>query len=133
MYFFIKYTVIFRQICYKYEQSIFIGYVLCFGSDVYAFSRFDILAEKKLENCADKRLYKEKLCKERERKVKAHKLQPISQQCNKVKSRIVRIIQESGNKAHCGTHKSYGRADYRGFKDYGVSFPRIKNLAGKLE
>ena len=73
MYFFTKYTVIFRQICYKYEQSIFIGYVICFRSNVYAFSRFDILAEKKLENGADKRLYKEKLCKKRKREVKAHK------------------------------------------------------------
>lgn len=94
---------------------------------------FNVFPENQLENSPNGGLDKEKLCKKRKREVKAHKLKPVRKQGNDVKARVIGVVQKRRDKAHCGTHKSNGGADYGGFKNNGVSFPRVKDLAGKPE
>ena len=48
-----------------------------------------LFLENQLEQLSDKRLDKEKLCKESKRKIKAYKLQPVCQKCDEMKTGIV--------------------------------------------
>lgn len=77
---------IFRKICYIFSKCVATVnnfllklYVLChkiciFTKNLKKVLSFNIFPENKLENAPNGRLYKEKLCKKRKRKVKAHKL-----------------------------------------------------------
>ena len=102
---------------------------LCRG--VFPFG--NVTAEQKAEHGSDKRLDKEQLREKREREVEAHELQPIREQRENIKPLVVRIIKPRGDKAHCGAHKTDGRADYRGLKKRGMGLARIEHLCRKLE
>lgn len=70
---------IFIKICYifsKYVTTVNIFYINCmyFYKKLKNFLTFNIFPENKLENASNSRLNKEKLCKKRKRKIKAHKL-----------------------------------------------------------
>ena len=102
---------------------------LCRG--VFPFG--NVTAEQKAEHGPNKRLDKEQLREKREREVKAHKLQPIREQRENIKSLVVRIIKPRGDKAHRGAHKADGRADYRGLEKSGMGLARVEHLCRKLE
>ena len=76
----------------------------------------NIFLKYKLKDGSYSRLNKEKLCKECKREVEAYKLEPICKQCPNVEAKLIVIVKERCNKAHCGTHDAHSSANNGGFK-----------------
>jgi hypothetical protein len=115
----------------RFVKSQYLFFAVKLSSDI--LSCRDVFSEKHLEYGSYKRLNKEQLREEREREVKAYKLEPVCEQRDYIKAQIIRIIQKCRNKAHCRAHQADCRADDCCFKQYGVSCFRVKYLARKLK
>ena len=89
--------------------------------------------KEKPEQGSDQGLDEEQLAKEGEWEVEADQFQPICQQGEKVKTTVVGIVHESGQKAHGRAHDADGGTDDGRLKKYRMRFLWIKHLAGQLK
>ena len=85
-----------------------------------------------LKYSSDQRLDEEQLAKQSKEKVKADQFDPVGKECQHMESRIKRIIEKCGKKAHRRTHKGDGSTDDCGLKENRMRFLRIKILHGQL-
>lgn len=92
-----------------------------------------LLSEQQFEHLAHERLDEEKLGEICKREVEADELQPVREQRQHIKARIVRIVEERRDQAHRRAHQADGRADDRHFKQDRVRGARIKYARGKPE